>query len=64
MGKGGEARTELGPTENLFSITGKSVFINYLYMRYWVRIQVVTGEFLQSFWASGGGWFERAISFG
>jgi hypothetical protein len=41
MGKGGEARTELGPTVNLFSITGKSVSINYLYMRYWVHMQVV-----------------------
>jgi len=41
MGKGGEARTELGPTVNLFSITGQSVSINYLYMRYWVRMQVV-----------------------
>jgi len=36
MGKGGEARTEWGPverhvrTENLFSMTGQYVYINYL----------------------------------
>jgi hypothetical protein len=40
MGKVGEAGTELGPTENLFSLTGQAVFINYLYMRYWVRMFV------------------------
>jgi hypothetical protein len=41
MRKGGEPRMEMGRMENLFSVAGQSVSINYLYMRYWVQIQGV-----------------------